>query len=75
MKKLFTEHPATVNQTYIEHAKFSLCLGYSGFKMMVAGVIHAIFPFVLKDTASKAALRCCENICKREEDLNLTVHS
>ena len=69
MKKLFTEHPKSVDQTYFEHAKFSLCLALHGFIVMLAGFFHAIFPFILKDAASKTVHNCADKIRKREEEL------
>lgn len=52
LRKVFTEHPNSVNETYFQHLKFALC---AGFKMIFAGlccVFHAFFPFAFKDTAS-----------------------
>ena len=52
MRNLFTEHPKTVNETYLQHMwcalKFSFkleCLAFCAF-------IHAIFPFLCETTAS-----------------------
>lgn len=52
MKNIFTKHPRAMNETYIEHL---VCASIFGFKMLIGGVaclIHAIFPFVLKNTGS-----------------------
>lgn len=43
-KRLFTEHPATVNETYGQH--FAAAAGF-GFKMIGGGIVcllHAIVP-------------------------------
>lgn len=49
----FTEHPASVGETYGEH--FGTALYFAG-RMIVAGlacVVHAILPFVFTRTASR----------------------
>ena len=53
LKRLFTEHPESVGETYLEH----LCAA-SGFatRMMLGGVacfLHALFPFAFLRTGSE----------------------
>lgn len=52
VKLLFTKHPRLVNETYLEHmwcaVKFFIKLQLFSF----AALIHSIFPFWFKDTAS-----------------------
>ena len=46
LRSLFTEHPASVDETYLEHFGSAL---YFGTKMIVAGVacvIHGVLPAV-----------------------------
>ena len=52
LRRLFTEHPASVGETYLEH----LCAA-TGFaaRMMLGGVacfFHALFPFAFRRTGS-----------------------
>jgi len=52
LKRLFTEHPASVGETYLEH----LCTA-AGFatRMMLGGVacfLHALLPFAFRRTGS-----------------------
>jgi len=53
-KLSFTEHPATVGETYGQH--FQSALGFS--MSMIAGglacLVHAFFPFLFETTGSKA---------------------
>lgn len=53
-RTLFTEHPASVGETYVEH----LCVAFGfGFRMLAAGaasVVHGIFPFLFTKTGSTA---------------------
>lgn len=54
MLRLFTEHPATVGETWGEHWVFASRLGG---RMVLAGLacmIHAWLPFLFKRTASTA---------------------
>ena len=52
LRRLFTEHPASVGETYLEH----LCTA-AGFatRMMLGGVacfLHALLPFAFRRTGS-----------------------
>jgi hypothetical protein len=52
LRQLFTEHPASVGETYVEH----LCAA-TGFavRMVLGGVacfLHALFPFAFRRTGS-----------------------
>lgn len=51
--RAFKEHPDTVGETYVGHAKQANRIGW----MMIAGgiacVIHGIFPFLYTRTGSK----------------------
>ena len=54
MRKLFTEHPATVGETYLEHL---VAASGFGFKMVYCGIaclLHALLPFLFIKTGSKA---------------------
>jgi len=53
--RLFTEHPASVSETYQEHFKFAV--GF-GSRMLIAGTaccIHGILPFLFGSTGSHCA--------------------
>jgi len=54
LRRLFSEHPASVGETYGEHL---LCALGFGSRMMVAGaacVLHALLPFLFVHTGSRA---------------------
>ena len=57
LKQHFTEHPASVDETYLEHfkvaARFARCLSIAAG----AAAVHAIIPSMCTMTASK---RICE---------------
>lgn len=51
--KLFTEHPASVGETYGEH--LAMATGF-GTRMILGGLaclLHGIFPFLFVKTGSK----------------------
>jgi hypothetical protein len=61
LKHLFTEHPASVGETYLEH--LCVALGFAT-RMMLGGAacfLHAFFPFVFRRTGSE----CIEQLHDR----------
>ncbi|MFZ5743627.1 MAG: DUF6356 family protein [Pseudomonadota bacterium] len=52
LKTLFTEHPASVDETYTEH--LAMASGF-GVRMILGGfacLLHGIFPFLFVKTGS-----------------------
>lgn len=61
IKRAFTEHPASVGETYIQH--MGMAFGFGG-RMVVAGVaclLHGFFPFLFKCTGRE----CIETLHDR----------
>ena len=61
ISRLFTDHPASVDETYSEH--FRVAVGF-GSKMILAGLactVHALLPFLFERTGS----RCIEHLYER----------
>ncbi len=50
--KLFTEHPNSVNETYLQHMCCALGFHYTLLKLSLCALVHAIFPFLCVTTAS-----------------------
>ncbi len=48
----FTDHPASVGQTYFEHFKFAVKVSASLLKAFSACLIHAVYPPLHRNTAS-----------------------
>jgi len=62
MKRLFTDHPASVGESYGQH--FGMATSF-GTTMIVAGfacLLHGIFPFLFKKTGSNAIRRLHERM-------------
>lgn len=52
IRQLFLDHPASVDETYLEHARFA---GGFAFWLLLAGLaasVHAVLPFAFEHTAS-----------------------
>ena len=61
----FTDHPAAVGETYLEH--FGVAGRYAG-RLFAAGfcaAVHAVFPFLFEKTASNAIKAMYGNMTKR----------
>lgn len=61
IKRAFTEHPASVGETYIQH--MGMAFGFGG-KMVLAGLaclFHGLFPFLFKRTGRN----CIEDLHHR----------
>ena len=53
MANPFTEHPAAVGETYLQHMRFAFRFGTRMLTGGIAAVIHSVFPFVCVTTASR----------------------
>ncbi|MEM9438002.1 MAG: DUF6356 family protein [Pseudomonadota bacterium] len=49
---LFTAHPASVNETYLEHARFALSFAVWLAVAALAALVHAVIPKLCETTAS-----------------------
>ena len=53
LARIFTDHPASVDETYLGHMAFA---GWFASRLFMAGfaaLIHAFLPFLFETTASK----------------------
>ena len=48
----FTQHPASVDETYGEHFRFALGFSLTLFAAAGAALLHALLPFAFEKTAS-----------------------
>lgn len=65
--KLFTEHPATVGETYLQH--FRKAMGFASALTVngLACFIHAFFPFLFKTNASDCVISLHDELKERRE--------
>ena len=52
LKRLFTEHPESVGESYTEHLGMALSFSAALFAGTVVGLVHAILPFLFVKTGS-----------------------
>jgi Family of unknown function (DUF6356) len=53
LAKLFTEHPAAVDETYFGHMAFAGWFAGRLFMAAGAALVHAFLPFLFETTASR----------------------
>ena len=53
LARMFMDHPASVDETYGEHAKFAFGFSLKLFAAAGAALVHAIIPCLFEKTASK----------------------
>jgi hypothetical protein len=54
LKKLFIDHPKSVNETYVQHFFTAMSFSTKLFKAAIASFIHALVPGLCIKTGSKA---------------------
>ena len=75
MKSLFTKHPHSLGETYFEHLWNALIFGSLMIIGGVACIIHAIFPFAFKTTASNFLFKMTHTYIDRNPCTNEKVVS
>ena len=68
MIRLFTDHPRSVNETYLEHLRFA---GTFGSRMVVGGLacfFHGFLPFLFQTTGSRTVLALHEQMVRMRAD-------
>lgn len=61
MSRLFTQHPASVGETYLQHLRTALSFGIRMLGGGAACLVHSLLPFLFVRTAS----RCIEQLHDR----------
>ena len=51
--RVFLDHPASVEETYLEHARFAGGFSLKLFAAAGAALVHAVIPCLFEKTASK----------------------
>jgi len=54
LHRLFTEHPASVDETYLEHLGVATSFGVHMLVTGIACFVHALFPFLFVKTGGRA---------------------
>lgn len=62
---LFLDHPATVNETYLQHMRFALGFGFWLAVAAMAALVHAVVPALCETTASRILKRLTDRMAAR----------
>ncbi len=60
--RLFTEHPASVGETYGEHLRQASSFGFAMLLAGAACLVHAVLPFTFVHTGSRTIARLHERM-------------
>jgi hypothetical protein len=63
--KLFTDHPASVDETYFGHMAFALWFASRLVMAASAALVHAFLPFLFETAASSIVRELYERTAKR----------
>ncbi len=64
-QRWFLDHPASVDETYLEHMRFAFGFAFWLFVAALAAALHAIVPALCKTTASDILKRLHARITSR----------
>ena len=62
LKQLFTEHPDSVDESYLEHTGVALYFGFTMFCTSLTCFVHAFFPFLFVKTGSQTVTHLYERM-------------
>jgi hypothetical protein len=65
LKRLFFEHPESVDETYGQHARFATGFALQLFVAAFAALIHALIPGLFAKTASNIVHRLADRTRNR----------
>lgn len=65
LARLFTDHPASVQESYFDHLAFAARFSALLFTAAVVALVHAVLPFLFEKTAGRITLRLAERIRSR----------
>ncbi len=65
--RLFTRHPTTVDETYLEHMAFAGGFSLRLFTAAFAALVHAFLPFLFETTGSRIVGELYERTRARRE--------
>jgi len=71
IRRLFLDHPASVNETYAEHAAFAA--GFGGWMLLggAAALVHAVVPGWCTRTASQILVRLHRRVVEHRRSKGL----
>lgn len=64
MKRLFTEHPASVGETYAQHMRSAFGFAATMFVASLACFLHGLLPWTFRTTGSRAICELHERMVR-----------
>ncbi|HVY82876.1 MAG TPA: DUF6356 family protein [Steroidobacteraceae bacterium] len=65
IRRLFTEHPASVGETYLQHLCTACGFAVRMFGAGIACFLHALFPFAFQHTGSDCIASLYDEMMRR----------
>jgi hypothetical protein len=65
IRELFTEHPHSVGESYLEHLLFTLKIAFYLLVTALCAVLHGIFPKILQTTTSDRIIALAQDMQER----------
>ena len=69
--RLFTEHPASVGESYFQHMGSALSFACRLFVAMLCCIVHAALPFLFRSTGSRIISELHERMITNRNRLRL----
>lgn len=73
-KNPFTDHPRAVGETYKEHSVKAMGFGLRMVAGGIACMVHAVFPFLFENSASRTMDKLHRRMTKRTDKANWERH-
>lgn len=71
-RQYFSEHPAAVNETYIQHMRQAIWTGTNLILAGLAAIAHGFIPGIFTTTASDFARQVVQNVDARKKKASKT---
>ena len=65
INRVFLDHPSSVNESYLGHARFAAGFSLSLFAAAFPALVHAVIPCLFERTASRIVARLYERTHNR----------
>lgn len=65
--KLFTQHPSSVNESYLQHLFMATIFGLKLLLASIACFLHAIFPFMFERTGSQVITELNQRMIEKRQ--------
>ena len=70
IRKCFLDHPASVGESYGEHAVFAASIGWTMFVGSLACFVHALVPALCQTTGSRTIKNLHERVTNPQRQAN-----